>query len=310
MHLIFSEQCMTHEMGAEHPESPARLSSIYSHIKDLINDGKLIQHTPTPITAEAIQLAHDHAMVEQIFNASPHEGYVALDADTQMNSHSLEAACLAAGAGLTALSLLNQKSQTDSQVFCLTRPPGHHAEHNRAMGFCLFNNVAITALHAVQNYNYKKVVIVDFDVHHGNGTEDIIQQHPHISLISTFQHPWYPGSGVPAQAPNIYNFPLSAGTGSQVVQQLWVEQIIPIIEQLRPDLILVSAGFDAHLEDPLGQLNFLDEDYFFFGKTLAQLAEQFSKGQLISFLEGGYQLTALARSVRAYIQGQLATAKK
>ncbi|NVJ61160.1 MAG: histone deacetylase family protein [Gammaproteobacteria bacterium] len=296
-------------MGESHPESPDRLTAIYSNLEDLIDSHKLFQQEPLQADAELIQLAHQHGMVEHIFNLSPCEGYVVIDPDTQMNAHSLKAARLAAGAGISALQLIEDETQKSKQAFCLTRPPGHHAEHNRAMGFCLFNNIAITAIYAAQNLNYNKILIIDFDVHHGNGTEDIVKGHPNISLISSFQHPWYPGSGVPAQSSNIFNFPLYAGSGSEVIGQLWRDQIIPITRRIAPDLILVSAGFDAHQEDPLAQLNFLDEDYFFFGKTLAQLANEFCNGKVISFLEGGYQLDALARSVRAYIQGQLSESR-
>ncbi|WP_144392007.1 histone deacetylase family protein [Pleionea sediminis] len=306
MYFISHPYCKKHEMGPTHPESPARLSAIEEYLKQAHIWEKLTHITPLPANEDIAKLAHSDNTVTSIVKKSPSKGYAFLDGDTQMNSSSLEAAYFALGSGVTALKHINNNPDDQShRYFCAVRPPGHHAERDRPMGFCIFNTIAVTALLAVKEFAYKRVVIIDFDVHHGNGTEDIVANHSSINLISTFQHPLYPGTGIPASADNIHNIPLPAGTGSNDIRRVWEKDVIPRVNQLEPDLILVSAGFDAHSEDPLASLNFEDSDYEYFGTELTSLAKKHCHGRLISFLEGGYNLEALGRSCTRYIAAQI-----
>lgn len=303
MYFISHPSCKRHEMGEGHPESPQRLSAIEQQLKQRGIWSSLTHLEAGKADRSQLTIAHTDAMLVHLYESAPSDGYAMLDADTQMNSSSLDAALHATGAGLMALEkILNTD---DGLAFCAVRPPGHHAERGRAMGFCLFNAIAITALHALKHESIERVAIVDFDVHHGNGTEDIVAGIEPIQFSSTFQHPLYPGTGVPASASNIHNYPLAAGTGSATIRKLWNTELLPGLTRFQPDLILVSAGFDAHQDDPLAGLNFEDEDYAFFGHALKTVADQYCQGRLISFLEGGYHLEALGRSVTQYIASQL-----
>jgi len=305
MYVITHSHCLAHEMGDAHPESPERLAVIQDVIAQLAEQHSLHLLNATQATLKAIKRAHSDDLIEHLTTHAPAEGYYSIDADTTMNPASLNAARYASGAGLLALKMLHQKQSSSRIAFCAVRPPGHHAEHERAMGFCLLNHIAICALSAAADYKKKRIAIVDFDVHHGNGTEDIVAAHSSIALFSTFQHPLYPGTGVPASADNIYNYPLPAGTNSKQIQQLWQQQLLPDLIAYKPDLILVSAGFDAHKDDPLAGLNFEDDDYYYFARKLKHLAGEYSEGKLIAFLEGGYELNALKRSVKRFMQGLL-----
>lgn len=305
MYFISHPSCKRHEMGDAHPESPRRLSAIEQHLEQRGIWSSLNHLEACKANRSQLGIAHSDAMITHLFESSPTQGYAILDADTQMNPFSLDAALYATGAGLMALEKILNTG--DRVAFCSVRPPGHHAESDQAMGFCLFNAIAITALHALQHESIERVAIVDFDVHHGNGTEDIVAGVEQIQFTSTFQHPLYPGSGVPASASNVCNYPLNAGTGSATVRALWTKTIIPQLARFQPNIILVSAGFDAHRDDPLASLNFEDEDYAFFGRALTTVAEKYCQGRLISFLEGGYHLEALGRSVTHYIESQLSS---
>ena len=216
-----------------------------------------------------------------------------LDADTVCTETTYEAALLAAGAAVQAVDL---------HGFSLARPPGHHALRNRAMGFCIFNNVAVAARHAVHAHGLERVAIIDFDVHHGNGTEDIFENDPHVLMASTFQHPFYPYSGAEDPAPNMVNVPLRAGAGSkefrEAVQRAW----LPALEEFRPELVLFSAGFDAHMEDDMAMLRLADADYGWVTEQVKAVAERHAKGRMVSMLEGGYSLSALARSVVQHVK--------
>ena len=305
MYVITHPHCLAHEMGHAHPESPDRLKVIQQVITQLTEQYPLQPLNATQAPLKAIKRAHSDHLIEQLTAHAPTEGYYSIDADTTMNPASLNAARYAAGSGLLALQMIHQKQTISHTAFCAVRPPGHHAEHDRAMGFCLLNHIAICALAAATDYHKKRIAIVDFDVHHGNGTEDIVADHSAIALFSTFQHPLYPGTGVPASAKNIHNYPLSAGTDSHQIQQLWQQRLLPDIKAYQPDLILVSAGFDAHKDDPLAGLNFEDDDYYFFARELKFLADELCERKLIAFLEGGYELNALSRSVKRFMQGLL-----
>ncbi len=288
-------------MGTGHPECPERLSSIEEHLKKANLWNKLLHQKAEPINPELLQLAHHQSYVQSVFDQAPQEGYVSLDADTTMNAYSLDASLRAAGAAVQAIDSVFDTTGDRNQAFCAVRPPGHHAESDRAMGFCLFNSVAIAALYAIQQYNLNRVAVVDFDVHHGNGTENILAGNDRVLFISTFQHPLYPGSGVPASAKNVLNFPLEAYSGSDVARNLWQTQITPYLNNYQPELVLVSAGFDAHAEDPLAQLNFQDDDYRYFAEQLKLIADTHCQGKMVACLEGGYNLNALGRSVCQFI---------
>ena len=195
--------------------------------------------------------------------------------------------------------------QQDTQAFCLIRPPGHHAEYKAAKGFCMFNNIAIAAAYAMQQYQLQRVLIVDFDVHHGNGTEDIFQQEPRVKFFSSFQHPFYPYTDSVSHSPSIVKMPLAAGTTGILYQQRFTQEWLPLMHEFQPELVLVSAGFDAHMEDDMGQMKLTELDYLWLGQQLKQIADQHCSGRLVSMLEGGYEHSPLARSVVSYLKGQL-----
>jgi len=222
-----------------------------------------------------------------------------------MNAHSLTAARHAAGAVVLATDLV--ATGECRTAFCAVRPPGHHAERNRAMGFCLFNNVAVGAAHALATHGVERVAIVDFDVHHGNGTEDIFSADPRVLMVSTFQHPLYPYSGLDHPAANMVNVPLAAGTGGAEFRDAVRDRWLPALERHRPEIVYVSAGFDAHREDPLAGLKLVEADYAWVTRELVALAAKHAKGRIVSTLEGGYGLSALGRSVAEHIRELIAT---
>ena len=266
----------------------------------------LRQYDALPAGREQLLRAHEPAYVDSVYRHSPETGHVRLDADTSMNPHSLEAALLGAGAAVQGVDML-MAGEID-RVFCGVRPPGHHAEHNRAMGFCLFNNVAIAARHALEVYGLERVAIVDFDVHHGNGTEDIVRDDARILFCSSFQHPFYPHTGADSSADNVVNCPLPAGTGSEDFRQAVSDHWLPRLADFAPQLIIVSAGFDAHQADPLADFNLVDEDFAWVTRRLCEQAERSAGGRLLSSLEGGYDLHALARCVEAHLRAMLGEA--
>jgi acetoin utilization deacetylase AcuC-like enzyme len=298
--FVTHADCLRHDMGAYHPERPARLSAIEDQ---LIASGvaQYLQRYEAPLATEE-QLARVHSMdyVRAIREAAPAEGTVHLDPDTAMNPWSLQAALRAAGAAVLATDLvLKDEAKT---AFCAVRPPGHHACRARAMGFCIFNNVAVAARHAVEAHGIDRVAIVDFDVHHGNGTEDIFDNDPHVLMVSTFQHPFYPYSGTEDPAPNMFNVPLTAGSGSREFREAVREAWMPALETFKPQLIVFSAGFDAHDEDDMAMLRFSDADYAWVTQQIADVAERFAGGRMVSMLEGGYSLSALGRSAVQHIR--------
>lgn len=296
-------KCQLHDMGSYHPEQPARLAAINDRLIATGLDMVLRQHDANPATREQLVAAHDADYVERIFNTSPESGLVPVDEDTTMNPHSLEAALLAAGAAVQGVDMV--MSGEVNQVFCGVRPPGHHAEHNRAMGFCLFNNVAVAAYHALNHHGLERVAIVDFDVHHGNGTEDIVKGDDRILFCSTFQHPFYPHSGHDTETGNIVNVPLPAGCSGEDFQSAVRQQWLPRLEHFEPQLVFISAGFDAHQADPLADFNLIDEDFAWITRRLCEQADKSAESRVVSSLEGGYDLHALARCVEAHIKALL-----
>ena len=301
--LITHAECALHEMGAHHPESPARLQAIHDQ---LIASGLewVMPHYEAPeASREQLLRVHTADYIQSIFDAAPGEGYVHLDIDNVMNPHTLKAALHAAGAVVHGVDLVMSGEVDD--VFCAVRPPGHHAERDRAMGFCFFNNVAVGAAHALQAHGLERVAIVDFDVHHGNGTEHIFQQDQRVLFCSTFQHPFYPYSGDDSSNEHIVNAPLPGGSDGQVFREAVEQYWLPALHRFQPQLILCSAGFDAHIEDDMADINLGESDYQWVTTEIKSIAKQYAGGRVVSTLEGGYALSALARSVVAHIKALL-----
>ena len=297
---ITHPECLQHDMGEEHPEAPARLRAI----EDRLIAGGIMDFlrytTAQEVTREQLLAAHDERYVDSIFARAPLQDSIELDQDTLMNPHTLPAALVAAGAAVQGVDMV-MRGDVDN-AFCAVRPPGHHAERDRAMGFCLFNNVAVAAIHAVQAYGLERVAIVDFDVHHGNGTEHICRDHPNILYCSSYQHPFYPFSDPGLSHDNIVHIPLRAGSSSVQFREAIGLELIPDLDRYKPQLLLVSAGFDAHVEDPMADLNLSDVDYQTLTQELMDVAARHAEGRLVSVLEGGYNLSALGRAAFQHIK--------
>jgi acetoin utilization deacetylase AcuC-like enzyme len=295
---------LLHDMGPYHPECPDRLHAIGDRLISSGLDGYLFHYTAPPATREQIARVHGDEYIATIEAASPSSGLHFIDPDTALNPHSLDAARHAAGAVVMATDLVARGECV--RAFCAVRPPGHHAERNRAMGFCLFNNVAVGAAHAMAAHGMRRVAIIDFDVHHGNGTEDIFAGDPRVLMASIFQHPLYPYSGTGDVAGNMINIPLAAGSGSDEFRDVVREHWLPALHQHAPEIIFVSAGFDAHREDPLAGLKLTEADYAWVTRELVEVANRYGKGRIVSTLEGGYALSALGRSVAEHVRELLA----
>lgn len=292
--------CLEHDMGAHHPESPARIHAIEDQ---LIASGLLSQlqrHTAPAATREQLMRVHDPDYIDSIESSVPAQGFVYLDADTAMNPFSYQAALRAAGAAVLGVDLVMGKRAENA--FCNIRPPGHHAERARAMGFCIFNNVAVGAAHALAQHGLQRVAIADFDVHHGNGTEEIFHEQPRVMLCSTFQHPFYPYFGADSGNEHIINVPLPAGTGGEEFRAAVTQHWLPALERFKPELLLISAGFDAHRDDGMAMLKLTEPDYAWVTGVLKSIAEKYANGRIVSTLEGGYELHALGRSALAHIK--------
>jgi acetoin utilization deacetylase AcuC-like enzyme len=301
--LISHPDCALHEMGEHHPESPARLGAVRNQLLTSGLDFVLLHQDAPLASREQLCRVHDADYVELIFQSAPEEGHVRLDPDTGMNPSSLNAALRAAGAVVLGVDLV--MSGQSSAAFCNVRPPGHHAERNTAMGFCIFNNVAVGAAHALQAHQLERVAILDFDVHHGNGTEDMFRDDTQVLFCSTFQHPFYPYSGTEVDSENIVNVPLSAGADGQAFRTAVESHWLPRLEAFRPELILISAGFDAHVEDDMAGICLVEKDYAWVTTEIKKIADKYAKGRIVSTLEGGYALSALGRSVVAHINALL-----
>lgn len=298
--IISHADCSAYDLGSNHPECPSRISAISDQ---LLASGVdfVLQHYDAPLASdEQLRRVHDPDYIQQIYHQAPSQGQIWLDPDTPMTPQSLNAALRAAGAVVQGVNLvMTGKSST---AFCNVRPPGHHAEHNRAMGFCIFNNIAVGAAHALHTYQLERVAIVDFDVHHGNGTEDIFKHDPQLLLCSSFQHPFYPNTGSESDNDNIINMPLSAGSNGTDFRNAWQNHGLPALDKFKPELILISAGFDGHIEDDMASLKLTEDDYAWLTRQVKQLAEQHAQGRIVSTLEGGYALNALGRSVSAHLR--------
>ncbi len=297
--FITHPDCARHDMGRFHPESPARLQAIEQALEAGGLMARLTRLQAPAATDEQLERAHSADHVATIRTAAPDAGLVHLDPDTAMNAWTLSASLHAAGAAVLAIDQV-LGGQLDN-AFCSIRPPGHHACHSRAMGFCIFNNVAIAALHALDAHGLERVAIIDFDVHHGNGTEDILAGDSRVLMVGSFQHPYYPGSGAVPAGDNMLNVPLAAGAGSQAFRQAVERSWLPALDEFAPQLVLVSAGFDAHRDDALAGLMFSDDDYTWISRQLMAVAQTHAGGRLVSLLEGGYDLPALGRCVARHV---------
>lgn len=292
--------CLEHDMGAHHPESPARIHAIEDRLIAAGLLSQLQRHVAPAATREQLMRVHDPDYIDSIESSVPARGYVQLDADTAMNPLSYQAALRAAGAVVLGVDLvIGNKARN---AFCNIRPPGHHAERARAMGFCIFNNIAVGAAHALSQHGLQRVAIADFDVHHGNGTEEIYHDDPRVMLCSTFQHPFYPYAGAGSGNEHIINVPLSAGTGGEEFRAAVTQYWLPALERFKPELLLISAGFDAHRDDDMAMLNLTEPDYVWVTEVIKSIAEKYAHGRIVSALEGGYELQALGRSALAHIK--------
>jgi len=291
---------LMHEMGHFHPECPERLQAIEDHLISHGMEGLLDRREAPAATEAQIERVHRPDYVASLAAMSPASGYHPIDPDTSMNPHTLTAATHAAGAAVAATDAVIAGELENA--FCCVRPPGHHAEPDRAMGFCFFNNVAIAARHALAAHGLSRVAIVDFDVHHGNGTEAAFRDDPQVLMCSFFQHPFYPYSGTEHLSTNMSNIPLPAYTNGMAVREV-VETIwLPRLNEFKPEMLFISAGFDAHREDDLGQMGLVEQDYAWITGQLVGVARTHANGRIVSCLEGGYNLSALARSVFAHLK--------
>ena len=303
--LVYHPQYLEHEMGAGHPESPDRLRAIVSRLEHSGVLSRLVRIDPFPASDEWITQVHAPSYVETLKRRAPTNGHVSLDADTSMSAGSLSAAYLAAGGALAAADAIVAGSV--EHAFCAVRPPGHHAERDRAMGFCLFNNVAIAARYLQRRHAMARVLIVDWDVHHGNGTQHTFDDDPSVLFFSTHQYPYYPGSGretetgVGRGVGTTINVPMQAGEGDDGYRAVFQQVLMPAVDAFQPDVVIVSAGFDAHKDDPLSAMGLTEEGYADLTRMVVSIARRHSQGRLLSCLEGGYNLHALSASVERHV---------
>jgi len=302
--IITTNTYLNHDTGAGHPERADRVTVVIDYLKKS-NLKNLIWKKPTKFDSKYLEYAHDKNYLNNVKDSFPKQGLNFLDGDTILSPGSKDATRDAVGSILTAIDGVIKKDF--SNAFCAVRPPGHHAEKQKAMGFCVYNNVAVGAYYLLEKYNLKKVAIIDFDVHHGNGTQDIFYNNKKVLYISSHQYPYYPGSGTTSEKginDNILNIPLKSGTKSHEFLNAY-ESIFKKINEFKPEFILLSAGFDAHKDDPLAQINLESEDYYTLTKRIMFLAKNICDGKIVSILEGGYDLKALRESVNWHVKSLL-----
>ena len=301
--------CRKHEMGEGHPECPERLDAIEDRLL-ITGVGDALDRREAPqASITDLELAHGRMHIAALRGltdslrddiAAGGPAHAQIDPDTCINMHSWNAALRAAGAALAATDAVIAGELTNA--FCGVRPPGHHACRDESMGFCLFNNVAIAARYALERHGLKRVAIIDFDVHHGNGTENIVAGDQRILMLSFFQHPFYPEGGSHSRASNLVNLPVPAYTKGPQIRELVNTQWLPRLEAYKPEMIFISAGFDAHRDDDLGQMGLLESDFAWMTERIKTVADRHAQGRIVSCLEGGYNLDALARSVEAHVR--------
>lgn len=301
--IISHPDCVLHEAGYQHPECPDRVKVIQAACETYAFRASVSFLSAPLVTREQLLRVHAPAYVDWMIKIAPQANMVAIDADTVMNSFTLQAAYRASGAVVFAVDAL--MSNQAVAAFCNVRPPGHHAERNKAMGFCFFNNVAVGVMHAIDQYQLQRIAIIDFDVHHGNGTQDIFQREDRVLYCSSFQHPFYPGYDPAMDNAHILSVPLPAGTDGasfrEKVSAAWFEKLA----LFQPQLIFFSAGFDAHKNDPLAHLRLTQADYLWLTEEMAKIAERFCSGRMVSVLEGGYALEVLAECVPVHINAMI-----
>ena len=302
--LIFSNSYQNHDTGPGHPEQIARVSVIIEKLRRY-NNNNILWKKPSIITDDIIKDTHDDAYVDLVKNSFPTKGFSSLDGDTIISPGSKEATFDAAASIITAIDGVQNKEFKNA--FCSVRPPGHHCNQNKAAGFCILNNVAIGAKYLLKKYKYKRIAIIDFDVHHGNGTQDIFYDNKNVLFISTHQYPYYPGTGSEKEKGkfnNICNIPLPAGTNSEEYLNAF-EFALKKLRDFKPEFILISAGFDGHNDDPLAQFKLDTEDYYKITKRILENSKNFSNGKVVSILEGGYDLQALQDSAKRHVDALL-----
>ncbi|HHC30081.1 MAG TPA: histone deacetylase family protein [Rhodobacterales bacterium] len=303
--IISHYDCHDHLTGDLHPDAPVRLEAITNQLIASGMDYVLRHYDAPKVTRAALERVHGAAYLDRVYAMAPGKGEapVEIDGDTVMSPGTLGAAERAAGAGVLGVDLVMRGEMRE--VFCAIRPPGHHATRDRAMGFCLFNNIAVAAAHAMEAHGLERVAIVDFDVHHGNGTEDIFKTEPRVLFCSSFQHPFYPFTGHEKETDNLVDVPLPAGTDSGQFRTAISDHWLPHLEAFKPQMLLISAGFDAHMADDMSSLLLTDDDYGWLTTELKAIAERHANGRIVSMLEGGYEPHALARSVVKHLDALL-----
>ncbi len=297
---ITHPECRLHEMGDWHPECPERLDAMADQLLAHGLMDFLVQRTARLAADEDVLRVHRPEYLAELRRQAPAEGYFPVDADTVMNPHTLAAAYAAAGSGLTAVdAIVAGEART---AFCAVRPPGHHARPAQAMGFCFFNNIAVAAAYALERHGLARVAIIDFDVHHGNGTEEAFLHDDRVLMCSFYQHALFPNMCAEDPGPNMINIPVPAYAEASVCRDIVTDSWLPALRAFRPELILVSAGFDGHREDEMGQLRLTEADYAWITQQLVGVSQESAQGRIVSFLEGGYNLSALGRSAVAHIR--------
>ncbi len=307
--FVSHPDCQLHDMGDHHPECPARVVALERQLAASGMMGSLKCREAPKATREQLERVHDVGYLDAIEDASPAQGWVQLDPDTAMNPHSLNAALRGAGAAVLATDEVIAGRAMNA--FCNVRPPGHHALRERAMGFCILNNVAVAAAHALEHHGLERVAIIDFDVHHGNGTEEIFADARYdgrVLMVSTFQHPFYPYSGTEGRSERMVNIPLAARSGGAAFRSAVDSYWLPALNNFKPQMLFISAGFDAHREDQLAMLEFTEADYAWVTEKLMVVAATHAEGRIVSMLEGGYALGALARSAEAHVRALMNSA--
>jgi acetoin utilization deacetylase AcuC-like enzyme len=297
--ILSHDACLRHDPGPGHPECRERLEAVLQALSASVF-ADIPRGAAPQASIEQLQRTHAAALIERVHQHAPRTGYVRVDADTVLSPGSLEAALRAAGAACAAVDAVC--TDVAQRVFCAVRPPGHHATPDTAMGFCVFNNVAVAAHHAIAVHGLTRVAIVDFDVHHGNGTQDIFERDARVFYASTHQAPLYPGTGRAEEhgVGNVVNVPLAPGAGSTAFRAAYQDVVLPALDAFAPQLLLISSGFDAHRLDPLANVNLGADDYAWVTRALIDIARRHGCGRIVSSLEGGYSLTALRESVHAH----------